>query len=138
MGKIPWKGNGNPLQSSCVQNRMDRGGWWATVHGVRESQTRLNARTHTALQSSPASVSELVVSPPGGPPPGPHQVSTGPHWPLAGQRATIAALSSAARLLLGCRPPPRGRSASPRAAALPVVMGPRGNNPCSSSSVLAG
>ena len=31
--------NGNPLQYSCLENPMDRGAWWATVHGVTESQT---------------------------------------------------------------------------------------------------
>ena len=30
---------GNPLQCSCLENVMDRGAWWATVHGVAESQT---------------------------------------------------------------------------------------------------
>ena len=34
--------NGNPLQYSCLENSMDRGGWWATVHGVTKSQTRLS------------------------------------------------------------------------------------------------
>ena len=33
--------NGNPLQYSCLENSMDRGAWWATVHGVTKSQTRL-------------------------------------------------------------------------------------------------
>ena len=28
------EGNGNPLQYSCLENSMDRGAWWATVHGV--------------------------------------------------------------------------------------------------------
>ena len=32
-GKSPGEGNGNPLQYSCLRNPMDRGGWWATVHG---------------------------------------------------------------------------------------------------------
>ena len=30
----PGEGNGNPLQYSCLENPMDRGAWWATVHGV--------------------------------------------------------------------------------------------------------
>ena len=33
------EGNGNPLQYSCLENSMDGGGWWATVHGVAKSQT---------------------------------------------------------------------------------------------------
>ena len=35
-------GNGNPLQYSCLENPMDRGAWWATVHGVAESGTQLS------------------------------------------------------------------------------------------------
>ena len=42
LGKIPGVGNGNPLQHSCLENPMDRGTWWATVHGVAKSQTRLS------------------------------------------------------------------------------------------------
>ena len=34
-------GNGDPLQYSCLENPMDRGAWWATVHGVIKSQIRL-------------------------------------------------------------------------------------------------
>ena len=33
--------NGNPLQYSCLENHVDRGAWWAAVHGVAQSQTRL-------------------------------------------------------------------------------------------------
>ena len=45
MGSIPGsgissrEGHGNPLHSSCLENLMDRGAWWATVHGVAKSQT---------------------------------------------------------------------------------------------------
>ena len=38
-GRSPGGGNGNPLQYSCLENPMDRGAWWATVHGVAESDT---------------------------------------------------------------------------------------------------
>ena len=41
LGRPPEEGNGNPLQSSCLGNSMDRGTSWATVHGVAKSQTRL-------------------------------------------------------------------------------------------------
>ena len=34
LGRSPGEGNGNPLQYSCLENPMDRGVWWATVHGV--------------------------------------------------------------------------------------------------------
>ena len=34
LGRSPGEGNGNPLQNSCLKNCVDRGAWWATVHGV--------------------------------------------------------------------------------------------------------
>ena len=37
----PGGGHGNPLRDSCLKNPRDRGTWWATVHGVTKSQTRL-------------------------------------------------------------------------------------------------
>ena len=37
--KSPGEGNGNPLQYSCLENSMERGAWWATVHGVSELDT---------------------------------------------------------------------------------------------------
>ena len=36
-GRSPGGRNGNPLQYSCLENPTDRGAWWATVHGVTES-----------------------------------------------------------------------------------------------------
>ena len=36
------EGNGNPLQYSCLEDPMDGGAWWAAVHGVTRSQTRLS------------------------------------------------------------------------------------------------
>ena len=38
---LPGEGKGNPLQYSCLENPVDRGAWWAMVHGVRESRTQL-------------------------------------------------------------------------------------------------
>ena len=40
-GRSPGEGNGNMLQYSCLQNSMDRGVWWSTVHGVAKSQIQL-------------------------------------------------------------------------------------------------
>ena len=40
-GRSPGGGHGNPLQYSCLENPVDRGAWWATVHGVIKSQTQL-------------------------------------------------------------------------------------------------
>ena len=45
LGRSPREGNGNPLQDSCLENPMDRGAWWAIVHGVTKSQTRLSDLT---------------------------------------------------------------------------------------------
>ena len=42
LGRSPGVGSGNPLQYSCLENPMDREAWWATVHGVAESWTRLS------------------------------------------------------------------------------------------------
>ena len=41
------EGNGIPLQCSCLENPMGRGAWWAAVHGVVKSQTRLSDFTFT-------------------------------------------------------------------------------------------
>ena len=41
-GRSPGEGNDNPLQCSCLENPMDRGAWWAAVHGVTKGPTRLN------------------------------------------------------------------------------------------------
>ena len=57
LGRSPGEGTGNPLQYSCLENFMDRGAWWAPVHGVTKSQTRLNDWT---LSPSPLYYSKLV------------------------------------------------------------------------------
>ena len=51
LGKSPGKGNGNPLQYSCLGNPIDREAWWITVHGVTKSQTRLK-RLSTHMQAA--------------------------------------------------------------------------------------
>ena len=56
LGSSPGRGHGNPLQYSCLENPKDRGAWWATVHGVKKSQTRrkkLSTHIHSPLSRDP-------------------------------------------------------------------------------------
>ena len=48
-GRFPGKGNGNSLQEyySCLGNPIDGGAWWATVHGITKSWTKLSTCLHT-------------------------------------------------------------------------------------------
>ena len=46
-GRSPGEENGNPLQYSCLENPMEGGACWATVHGVAKSQTQLSNFTFT-------------------------------------------------------------------------------------------
>ena len=53
--RSPGEGNGNPLQYSCLENPMDRGAWWATVHWIEKSQTQLkwpSTHTHTLNEAN--------------------------------------------------------------------------------------
>ena len=45
-GRSPGEGNGNPLQYSYLENSVNRGAWWATVHGVTESDTAEHTSMH--------------------------------------------------------------------------------------------
>ena len=47
MNSYPGEGNGTPLQYSCLENPMDGGAWWAAVHGVAKSRTRMSNFTFT-------------------------------------------------------------------------------------------
>ena len=49
LGRSPGGGNGSPLQYSGLENPMDRGAWWATVHQVAKSWTRLNNGTNVHI-----------------------------------------------------------------------------------------
>ena len=51
-GRSPGEGNGNLLQYSCLENSMDGGAWWATVHGVTKSWTPLSNFTFTRRTTS--------------------------------------------------------------------------------------
>ena len=59
------KGNGTPLQYSCLENPIDGGAWWAAVHGVAKSQTRLSDFTFTfhfpALEKEMAAHSSVLA-----------------------------------------------------------------------------
>ena len=46
LGRSPGGGNGNPPQDSGTESPMDRGTWWATVHGVAKSQTWLSTHVY--------------------------------------------------------------------------------------------
>ena len=60
-----WEGNGTPLQYSCLENPMDGGAWWAAVHGVAKSWTRLSDFTFTfhfhALEKEMATHSSVLA-----------------------------------------------------------------------------
>ena len=45
------EGNGTPLQYSCLENPMDRGAWWAGVHGIAKSRTRLKRLSSSSSSS---------------------------------------------------------------------------------------
>ena len=49
-GRSPGGGHGNSLQYSCLENSIDRGAWWATVHGVAKSWTRLSTQHATLFE----------------------------------------------------------------------------------------
>ena len=59
------KGNGTPLQYTCLENPMDRAAWWAVVHGVAKSRTRLSDFTLTfhfrALEKEMATHSSVLA-----------------------------------------------------------------------------
>ena len=59
------EGNGTPLQYSCLENPMDGGAWWAAVHGVAKSRTRLSGFTFTfhfhALEKEMATHSSVLA-----------------------------------------------------------------------------
>ena len=97
-------GNGNPLQYSCLENPTDVGAWWAAVHGVTRSQTRLSDFTFTfhfhALEEEMATHSSILawripgMGEPGGLP------SMGSH--RVGRDRSDAAAAAAAVELLSC------------------------------------
>ena len=63
-GRSPGKGNGNPVQYSCLGNPVDRGVWWATVHEVTKSGTRLSdwAHMHVGLRTNLGSHADSMLT----------------------------------------------------------------------------
>ena len=61
---FPGEGNGNPLQHSCLENPMNRGAWWATVHGITKNQTWLSPQLPpaTAAETGTETVSKFSIS----------------------------------------------------------------------------
>ena len=59
-GRSPGEGNGNPLRYSCLENSMDWGAWWATVHGVKKNRIWLSDYTFTAKEFSRALVKPFI------------------------------------------------------------------------------
>ena len=63
--ETPGEGSGTPLQYSCLANPMDGGAWWAAVHGVTKSRTRLSDFTFTfhfrALEKEMATHSSVLA-----------------------------------------------------------------------------
>ena len=61
--RSPGVGSGNPLQWSCLGNPMDREAWWATVHGVAKSQTRLSTYAQKKKKKKKNPALPLISSP---------------------------------------------------------------------------
>ena len=103
---FPGEGNGNPLQCSCLENPMDGGAWWAAVHGVAKSRTRLSDFTFTfyfhALEKAMAAHSSVLAW---------RIPGTGkPGCCLWGCTAFSPGESHGRRSLVGCSPWGRGES----------------------------
>ena len=61
LGRSPGEGNSYLLQYSCLENPMDRGAWWATVHGVTKSWTRLSDTLSLSFSSMEGSLLDSPV-----------------------------------------------------------------------------
>ena len=59
-GRSPGEGNGNPLQYSCLENPMEGGAWYATVHGFAKSRTQLSDFTLLLLTFEPLELENWI------------------------------------------------------------------------------
>ena len=94
LGRSPGRGHGYPLRYCCIKNPMDRGAWWATVHGVSKNWTWLKlismrAHTHTHRGETESLAGVLT----------PLQANTPSHW--AGSQAKLWASAAEGVLLWG-------------------------------------
>ena len=64
LGRSPVKRNGNPLQYSCLENPVDRGAWWATVHGGHKESGTAERLTRTRYSFWVLSNTEVICLPP--------------------------------------------------------------------------
>ena len=104
-GRSPGEGNSNPLQCSCLENSLDRGAWWATVHGLTKSQTQLSE--HASMYSMALSVRMIL-----GPGKGPLRCT------LGGDPLTWAPPEE----IVGPQPAPWGRCSSTSGVSLTICL----------------
>ena len=62
VAKIPWRGHGYSLQYSFLENPMDRGARWATIHGITNSQTQLKQLSYTVSWGSTITTQHLEIN----------------------------------------------------------------------------
>ena len=59
LGRCPGAGNGNPLQYCCLENPMDRGAWWATVHGIAKESDMTEVTVLRSRMAEPSWISAI-------------------------------------------------------------------------------
>ena len=64
LARSPGRGNAKPLQYSCLENLMNRGAWWATVHGVAKNTHTQNYNNNLKLKSRPKCLLGLALKRP--------------------------------------------------------------------------
>ena len=62
LGRYPGERHGNPLQYSCLGNSMDRGAWWATVHGIARVGHDLATKQQTTMRGPPCRLLSFILT----------------------------------------------------------------------------